>query len=213
MSDPMPSIALNRFRFVSMDKLTGRTFKLCAEGETEDAAAEKIWDIGFLISKSEPCPWVPDPTLKPRTGFRGEDWYEDSNHLEGRVRAVRSAEFVECVKEINTESHPFDRYWMLCNLVSKTERSKNPNHQMFCELFCWQWMVERESLYLAVVNEDEFWRKRGFGPEVNAIDRLRIMHDGERAAQICEYAAGLSFPIANRGWFLKRANDYRSAEL
>ncbi|MFG0300679.1 MAG: hypothetical protein ACF8K1_13880 [Phycisphaerales bacterium JB047] len=204
---------LKRFRFLSTDKITGRVFKLCAEGESEDLAAERIWNLGFLISSSEPCPWIHDPTLKPKMKLIGEEFTEDPNHLEGNVRAVNSAEFGECVKQFNTESHPFDRHWMLCNLVSQTERSKEPSLQMLCELFCWQWMVERESLYLAIVNEDKLWRDRGFGPEVNAIDRLRIMHDGERAAQICEYASGISFPVANRGWLLKKAKDYRLAEL
>ncbi|MBO6740605.1 MAG: hypothetical protein JJ916_12170 [Phycisphaerales bacterium] len=202
---------LKRFRFLSTDKITGRMFKLCAEGESEDLAAERVWNLGFLISSSEPCPWVHDPTLKPKMKLIGEELTEDSNHLEGKVRSVLRTDFKSMAQEINTECDWEDRHWLLNELVAATERKDDPADRMFCELFCWQWFVESEEIVRTMVSRRPENQRMMY--EVNAVDRLRIMHDGERKAQVCDYATSLPFPLPNHQWLIKKSQDYRDGHL
>ena len=202
------NLPLERFRFLSTDKITGRTFKLCAEGESEDAAAEKIWELGFLVSGVEACPWIQDSTLKPKGKFRDEEYYLDESHCEGQVSRVLRTNFGEMVKHINTECDLEDRHWLLNELVLATERSTDASYQMFCELFCWQWFVERHELTECLMQRCS--EKRETMYEVPAVDRLRIIHDGERAAQVCDYATSMKYPMPSQGWLLKKAIEYRA---
>lgn len=208
------NLPLERFRFLSTDKITGRTFKLCAEGESEDAAAEKIWGLGFLVSGVEPCPWVSDPTLKPKLKFleNGES-VEDFDHLYGRVNSVLNTDFATMVREFNTQCDPEDRHWLLNGLVDASNRSADPNTQILTELFCWQWFVERHEIVRYMVPKRPKNDTQGMMYQVPAVNRLRIMHEGERKAQVCEYATDLPYPLPDHHWLIKKAADYREGHI
>ena len=210
MSDQSSS-EIKRFRFLSTDKITGRVFKLCAEGESEDAAAENVWNLGFLISASEPRPWKHDPTLKPKPKFIDEEYTEDPNHLEGKVHSILRTNFKSMAQEINTECDWEDRHWLLNELVSATERKDDPADRMLCELFCWQWLVECDEIVRTMVPRRPDGLQMMY--EVTAVNRLRIMHNGERKAQICEYATSIPYPLHNHQWLIKKSQDYRNGQF
>lgn len=203
---------MKRFRFLSTDKITGRTFKLCAEGHTEDVAANKLWDLGFLISASEPCPWVRDRTLKPVSRFFDNgDYGEDHTRLRGRVHDVIGADFETMATEINTRCDVEDRHWLLNELVRATEGSEESSDPILCELFCWQWFIERHEIVDCLMNRCPD-ATRTMMYEVKEVDRLRIIHSGERAAQVCEYATSMKYPLPSHDWLIKKAGDYRKGK-
>jgi hypothetical protein len=212
-----------RYRFTCIDKLTGHTMKLCAEGDTEDEAASKIWDIGFLTSKCKLCPWVEDETLEPK--MDDETWdliYEHSGsgfisnkRLIGKVCEItfmqEDADTNDLLKLYNTRCDLIDRHSYLNQLVRIANRGKaDPSFCSLLEMFCWQWIVERDEIAERVLEGGLPADKREYMYEVDAVNRLRILLDApERAAQVCDIALSMKYPPQDCAKLQRMAIRYR----
>jgi len=206
-----------------MDKLTGQSIKLTAEGHGSDEAASKIWDIGFLTTNPEPNPWQSDPTFEHKVD---SDMWEDleikqaDRRLVGKVFEawMTQDDIGLMLNALDTESHPFDRHWLLSILAVETfkQRKKNPVCNEVRDSVCWQWVIERKELSLAAVKCEEqriidYWGHDL--PKPAAIERLRIELAGdgeyERAAHVCDLIQTIPCRVENAEWYKIQAEKYR----
>lgn len=215
---------MSRYRFECIDKITGRSMKLTAEGLGSDDAASKIWTIGFITSNPEECPFKLDPTMEYKVDQEMWDSLQTKQADRRLIGKVYNAWMSQTdlglmLSSLDTDSHLYDRHWLLSILALETfsQRKENSVCNEVREQICWQWVVERKELALASLKFEEqriidYW---GYDlPKPSSIERLRIELAGEgeyeRAAQVCDLIKTIPCRVEDAEWYGGQAEKYRA---
>lgn len=208
---------MNRWRFNAVDRTTGRSHVLTAEGTTEEAAAALV-RLGFApgpavsaawrLRPGMDARWTPRLTWEPSEfSARGGEWVPASDGA-----------FVGDLGVTNLDDrlHPGTRHFLLQSLAEHlgSGRDAADSKAKLAESVCWQWMIEAGDLLAAVSLLQDggaglVWR----APRVAVPKRLCILLERfgnrNRIVDVADHALRLRLAESDRADLEKRAEKQR----